>query len=386
MSFPVNPLNGQITTQNNIVYVYSSATNSWRRDVSNFIDRLLLVGTADATDTTTGTLVVKGGVGIAKKIAVGGQATLQSGLSVAGNSTFTGIITALNAVSLSPANANVTISPNNGGSVTIFPTSLGYIDNIAIGGNNARSGRFTTVEIINDTPSVGLGTGALTVAGGAGIVQDLYVGGTIYGKFQGEAVVTATVTISIGGGVPGQVLYQSSTGTTGFTNVGDTGSILVSYGPNSPLFQNFLNLSNSTNSVSTTTGALVVAGGVGIGGNLQIGGDVTIGGIPLLNLISGRPWKIISNTSTYQASTGDRLMINTTASIVTIILPVTPSLGDYIQFLDYGNNFDVNPAIIARSNEKIMGFSENLTIDVRSAANTLIYSNIAQGWKLGALI
>jgi len=386
MSFPINPLNGQVSTQNNIVYVYSTATNSWRRDVSNFVDRLTLVANSNTNVTTSGTLVVRGGVGISKNLVVGGAAILEGNLSVAGNSTFTGIITVLNAVTMSPANANVIISPNNGGSVTIFPTSAGNIDNLTIGENNARSGRFTTISVINDTPSTSPATGVLTVAGGAGIAQDLYVGGTIYGRFQGEAIVTATVTISIGGGVPGQVLYQSAPATTGFTNVGDTGSVLVSYGANSPLFQNFLNLSNLTNSNSTTTGAIVVAGGVGIGGNLQVGGDITIGGIPLLSLISGRPWKILANTSTYQAATGDRLLISTTVTAITVTLPLNPVLGDYIQFIDYGNTFDIRTATIARNNERIMGFLEDLSIDVRGAANSLIYSDRAQGWKLGAIL
>lgn len=40
-----------------------------------------------------------------------------------------------------------------------------------------------------------------------------------------------------------------------------------------------VNISNDTDSTSTTTGALVIAGGVGIGKNLNIGGSLTVGGI-----------------------------------------------------------------------------------------------------------
>jgi hypothetical protein len=317
---------------------------------------------------------------------VGGETILKNTLNVATSATFDGEIIARSAVTLSPANANVTISPDNGGTVTIFPTSVGSINNIRIGAISANSGRFTNIDIISDIPSTGLGVGALIVEGGASIARDLYVGGTIFGRFQGESIVSATVVLSIGAGIPGQVLYQEAPGVTGFTNQGTTGSVLVSYGAGEPLFQNFLNLASTTSATSTTTGALTVVGGVGIGGDLQIGGKVTIGGIPLLSLISGNPWKIITNTSTYLASTGDRLMMSTTVTSVTITLPITPSIGDYIQFLDYGETFSIRPATIARNNERIMGLAEDLIIDISKAANTLIYSDRSQGWKLGAII
>jgi hypothetical protein len=39
-----------------------------------------------------------------------------------------------------------------------------------------------------------------------------------------------------------------------------------------------VNISNTSASTSTNTGALIVAGGVGIGGNLTVGGDISVSG------------------------------------------------------------------------------------------------------------
>jgi hypothetical protein len=51
------------------------------------------------------------------------------------------------AVSLSPANANVTISPTGTGTVTINPATAGTLNNIAIGGTTAAAGTFTTLTV-----------------------------------------------------------------------------------------------------------------------------------------------------------------------------------------------------------------------------------------------
>lgn len=81
MSFPLNPIDNQSTTQNGIVYVYSTATNSWRRDFNRGIDRINVAGTYTSTSTNTGALTVAGGVGIGGDLWVGGQ-IYQNGIPV----------------------------------------------------------------------------------------------------------------------------------------------------------------------------------------------------------------------------------------------------------------------------------------------------------------
>lgn len=89
-----------------------------------------------------------------------------------------------------------------------------------------------TVVVASTAASTSTTTGALQVAGGAGIQGDLYVGGTIYS-----------------GGAGGS---------------GASFSTLV--------------ITSTTNATSTDTGALHVVGGVGIGGDLYVGGQFFAGG------------------------------------------------------------------------------------------------------------
>ena len=109
----------------------------------------------------------------------------------------------------------------------------------------------TTATIRSTTNSVDTATGALHVAGGASIVQDLWVGGKVY---TGGGVVLTTSTL--------QTVTQSGNTTT--------------YA---------IKLLNADSSTGTNTGALTVVGGVGIGGDVYVGGTIfgTIGG----NNVSG---------------------------------------------------------------------------------------------------
>jgi len=102
----------------------------------------------------------------------------------------------------------------------------------------------TTVDISGTTDSTSPSTGALVVAGGAGVGESLQVGGNV--------------------------------------TVGNNAYI------NSP-----------TQSVSTTTGALVVAGGAGIADNVNIGGSVTVGGS-----VSAQQASVQSTTDSTSANNG----------------------------------------------------------------------------------
>jgi hypothetical protein len=164
------PFNGQNTTQNGIEYTYSSATNSWRRNYNNVLTTLFVGGgpLINSTSPVTGQLKVTGGVGIGLNLNVGGNATIN------------GTINANGTVYLNPIGGSVYIEPTQGGTVVIFPNQTGHIDNMIIGASVPNIGKFTSVAILDTTNSVSPQTGALTVAGGAGIGKDLYVGGKIY--------------------------------------------------------------------------------------------------------------------------------------------------------------------------------------------------------------
>lgn len=70
--------------------------------------------------------------------------------------TASGTITANGSVALSPADANVVLSPTGSGVVTINPATAGSLNNVAIGGSTASTATFTTVTL--NTSMTGSGT------------------------------------------------------------------------------------------------------------------------------------------------------------------------------------------------------------------------------------
>jgi hypothetical protein len=150
MSFPSNPVTGQTTVTNNITYVYNSAgTGYWTRVYANTstlaatVAALNIANTSDSTSTTTGALVVGGGVGIAGNINFGGE-LYQNG--------------------------------------KLFTTS--------------GTGTTTTFLISNITESTSTNTGALVVNGGVGIGRSLYIGARAY---IGAGSATGTRTLNVSG-------------------------------------------------------------------------------------------------------------------------------------------------------------------------------------------
>lgn len=66
-------------------------------------------------------------------------------------------------------------------------------------------------------------------------------------------------------------------------------------------------------------------------------------------------------------------------SAVTLTLPATPNTGDAI-WITVANGLANN--IIDRNGEKIMGISENMTIDSANVTVQLRYANTAMGWRI----
>ena len=99
-----------------------------------------ITGTTEATNATgdTGILRVEGGASIAKKVYSGGG--FIGGIS-GGSGSFT-TLGASSTVALSPANANVTLSPSGTGTVTLAPAGGGSISNMSISGS---TGSFSTL-------------------------------------------------------------------------------------------------------------------------------------------------------------------------------------------------------------------------------------------------
>jgi hypothetical protein len=130
------------------------------------------------------------------------------------------------------------------------------------------------------------GSYALQVQGSVYFSGNLTVANITAGSISGS-IASAS---SLASGSAGNLVYQISSGVTGFVPTGVAGTVLIGTG-NAPGFSTGLTLTNAiltgpTVSTTTATGALTVAGGVGVGGNLNVGGNTNITGITTITNVT----------------------------------------------------------------------------------------------------
>jgi len=279
--------------------------------------------TVDSDNTTNGTLVVKGGVGIDKNVNIGGttiirkttKATLYnnaalvvyggvgigSSIDVSGNSKVSGN---------SNIDKNCTIDGNTvvRGNITInsYDVSAVRIENggLYVGGTSS-AGTSTTgalripnggasiggnLFVNGNTPSDAIGNGSLVVTGGVGISENIYVGGRaniaanadVTGNFNLTGIARLTNTAISRTYLEGALVVSGGVGIAGNINIGDpgspnnttntiNGSVVINCNTQCNDFTN-----NFTNQNGFLTGALTVAGGLGIAKNASIRGTLFV--------------------------------------------------------------------------------------------------------------
>ena len=313
-------------------------------------DRAIRITNAtSSTSEITGALVVNGGVGIGGDVNIDGAVSINKDLRVSGAVTFSSNVTF-------SGSATYVLSTNTYYTDNVIdihtpPTSMGTFWNIDDGkdigvrynyfnralntgtsgalvlsnnsqylewystatdtgtGNfvNPTYGTFKTGSLIlvDATSSTNILTGALTVAGGVGIVGDVYAGGGIWSA--GSKVVTEQSL-----GVLGVVSLYAGTDTAVSSNTGSVTvwniSTLQSITNRGFTTTNAINISNTTPSTTTTNGALRVQGGVGIAKDLFVGGDAQISG----NIYGGQLLGLLTNTSVNATALNSGIQIGST--------------------------------------------------------------------------
>jgi hypothetical protein len=193
--------------------------------------------TDDSSSTTTGSLAISGGAGIAKSVSIGGRLQMFNGAnftafvsSASGNTVYTLPAT-------SPATGSSVLSSTSTGVLSWVPLAT------ASGSVNSGTANFAAYYA---TSSTAISENANLQFTGTG----LSVGGNLSSS--------STLT--------GSLIVRGGLGITGNAFIGGT-----------------VTIQDTTVSSSTTTGALVVAGGIGVGGKvfadvLQSGGNAAVGG------------------------------------------------------------------------------------------------------------
>ena len=309
------------TTATNAAFAYSFNTGTLVTNAVNLLGGSVnattgifsgittVTNTTAATSTSTGALQVRGGVGIAGTLYVGGlradattsattwsvyyntttkELTTSTAATGGGGASVTIADTAPGSVAAGSlwwdsANANLRIYYNDGSTTQWVDASSGLVGPQGAQGpaGSISSSTTSTLFIDNITAASSTNTGALQVTGGVGIGGKLYVGNTV--TVSSSILPAVSGTIDLGSATQKfRSLYVTSAtiyiGDVVLSAVGNNLSIggaqvltTSSAAPVSSIFT----ITNTTNASSTTTGALQVAGGVGIGGDLYVGGTVT---------------------------------------------------------------------------------------------------------------
>ena len=106
------------------------------------------------------------------------------------------------------------------------------------------------------------------------------------------------------------------------------------------------------------------------------------GNLSFSTISGGAAWQAVITAATKTAVAGEGYFLNTTSNAITLTLPGSASIGDFVSFVDYAGTFDTNNLTIARNGHKIQGATADLVVSTERAANTLVYVDATQGWLL----
>lgn len=322
---------------------------------------LQLTVTTDATNATSGALIVAGGAGIGGNIFQTGTQLQTSAGSFIFATTPTTVDAFKAATDLEIGATSGTMTINNPTVVGTQATQALYntaatIVNFAGSANvtmNTPTG-ITTMRgnavIQSVTESTSPSTGALKVSGGAGIAGNIFQGGTqldtsasnyIFAKTPTTVdAFAAASTLKIGttlgimtlnnptviGSQPAQDLFNTVS-----TSINFAGTANVTMGAPTGIttISGNANVRSVTQSTSFTNGALVVAGGLGLGSNLNIrGGSVlTLG----KDIASGVVYSENAVQVTSTANTASRISLQNTSN-------GSLALTEFVATADTGSN------------------------------------------------
>ena len=98
--------------------------------------------------------------------------------------------------------------------------------------------------------------------------------------------------------------------------------------------------------------------------------------------VGGAAWVI--KTAAYTAVAGDGVMVDTDSAAITITLPASAALGDFVRIMDVTGNCATagRNITVGRAGHNIQGATADLTIATNRASIGLVYANATEGWVL----
>ena len=109
--------------------------------------------------------------------------------------------------------------------------------------------------------------------------------------------------------------------------------------------------------------------------------DGASGNLSFTTVSGGTSWQAVK-TGEFAEVAGEGYPINTTSGVITMTLPGSPSVGDTIEFIDYGNTFDLNKVTVARNSLNINNAASDVYLVQRRMAGSLVYVDATAGWRI----
>jgi hypothetical protein len=236
-------------------------------------------------------------------------------------------------------NANLTVARDSSFNSNLFVggsiINTGLTSALALKAPLAAPSFTGIVSITDSAESASKTTGALIVTGGAGIGGNVQVGGNVKIAITTASTNSSTGALIVGGGVgiDGVLNTNNNINTSGVINTTNTaaatsvstGAIIVNggIGVGGNVWASRINvnldssmngsvnvggnirINETTDSTSSTTGALIVGGGAGVAGNLYVGNNLYVTGSIVSPALTGTPSAptATSGTNTTQIAT-----------------------------------------------------------------------------------
>jgi hypothetical protein len=321
------------------------------------------------------------------------------------NSGTWGAITNVNLQEIDAAIAGVFTITLTGSTTLAFTTnssSTTYTDesgrNKTIILNGSLSATTVTVTVPNiekDYVIINNSGGTVTVSSGGATTVNIGTGSKNYVIVDPTTTsVISAVPAASPGGATTNVQYNSGgsfAGNTNFTYDGTTVTILnAAFSSTANLltqselrFQDtsggqYVGLRASTTIATSFTLNLPTTSGTA---NQVIQTDGS-GNLSFATVSGGAAWQAVVTSTTLTAVSKQGYFINTSSNAITATLPASPTLGDFISFVDYAGTFDTNNFTVARNGNPIQGSATDLTVATERAGFTLVYVDSTQGWLL----
>jgi hypothetical protein len=239
--------------------------------------------------------------------------------------------------------------------------TLPTIDNIKIGyTTTATAAGTTTLTVSSNYKQYFTGSTTQTIV--LPVVTTLTLGHT----FEIHNNSTGSITVNSSGSNLVGTLQANTTATC--TCILVTGTTAASWD---------FDVTGFTSALPTTRGG---TGLTTIGTSLQVLRTNTgATALEFATISTGTSWQSVQTTG-FTATAGYGYPCNTTSSAFTVTLPASPSVGDYIQIVDYAGTFATNNITLGANSNKIEGGTGNKLLTTNREAVTVTYVDSTQGW------